>query len=61
MLWQKNLHGDIKNKVPLMVVEKCKGDQVKVRPVLDFCRLKQCIKSAPGDATPLCQNRMRVE
>ena len=57
--WDEKVHGHIRNMVPLMAVEQKKGEHRKVRPVLDFRRLNDSLKSSPGAATPLCQDRMR--
>ncbi len=59
MPWSQERHGNIRNTVPLMAVEQCKGATTKVRPVLDFRRLNQSIVSRPGFALPLCQARLR--
>ncbi|MCH9662250.1 MAG: retroviral-like aspartic protease family protein, partial [Gammaproteobacteria bacterium] len=57
--WNAQKHGKIKNIVPLMCVLQQKGTASKVRPVLDFRWLNEHVKSRPGSAMPLCQDRLR--
>ena len=57
--WDQNMHGEVKNFVPLMSVFQMKGEISKVRPVLDFRSLNEHLASYPADATPLCQEKLR--
>jgi len=55
----QSVHGRVSFYLPLMAVRQLKGDESKVRPVLDYRRLNKCIESHPGQATPLCADRVR--
>ena len=59
--WSQEEHGDIKNVLPLMAVRQQKGENVKIRPVLDFRFLNDHVQvlSLPGSSTPLCSDRLR--
>ena len=56
--WSKRKHGAIKNIILLMGVHQTKGEEHKVRPVLDFRTLNKSIESLPG-GTPVCENQLR--
>ena len=40
-------------------IRQTKGNETKVRPVLDLRQLNETIQSHPGGATPLCAERLR--
>ena len=57
--WNHGRHGPVKHRVPLMAVMQRKGDNNKVRPVMDFRRLNSRIESLPGGAIPTCRDKLR--
>ena len=57
--WEESKHGNVKHFIPLMAVAQRKGEEEKVRPVLDYRSLNSTIESRPGGATPLCRDRLR--
>ena len=48
--WDLYSHGEIHNVVPLLCVQQQKGQDRKVRPILDFRWLNRHIKRRPGCA-----------
>ena len=52
-------HGEIQSFLPTMAVLQDKGDEKKIRPVLDYRMLNQVVKSFPGGSVPLCSDRLR--
>lgn len=57
--WEEHQHGKVRHFIPLMAVSQRKGEEEKVRPVLDYRRLNSAVESRPGGATPLCRDRLR--
>lgn len=57
--YDKRKHGDIEHYLPMIAVRQKKGDEVKVRPVLDYRQLNEAIQSHPGGATPICNDMLR--
>jgi transposase InsO family protein len=56
--WKEREHGSIKNIVPLMSVHQAKGEDHKIRPVLDFKKMNGSVLSRPGEI-PVCDKRLR--
>jgi len=54
-----DIHGAVKNYLPLISVRQCKGEVTKVRPVCDYRELNKSIQSHPAGATPVCSERLR--
>lgn len=57
--WKEYQHAIVKYFIPLMAVAQRRGEEEKVRPVLDYGMLNSAIESQPIGATPLCRDRMR--
>jgi transposase InsO family protein len=57
--WVEEVHGEVKNILPLMSVSQTKGKQRKIRPVLDFSVLNSSVMSLVGQAMPSCQDSLR--
>ena len=52
-------HGPVRNFVPMLGIRQKKGDNSRVRPVLDYRDLNKSIKSNPGGSVPICADRIR--
>ena len=52
-------HGSVKFFLPMIAVRQVKGENIKVRPVLDYREFNKSIESHPGGATPICSERLR--
>ena len=57
--YEKEIHGDEVNFLPMFGIRQEKGTVSKVRPVFDFRAVNERVHSHPGGATPLCANRLR--
>lgn len=52
-------HGMIMQYLPIIAVRQEKGGKSKVRPVLDYRKLNDCIESHPAGSIPTCIDQIR--
>lgn len=57
--YRKDDHGEIRGYLPLMAVKQFKGEECKIRPVLDYRKMNEAVQSFPGGAVPICSERLR--
>ena len=56
--WSETEHGPVMNVVPMMSVRQVKGEEHKIRPILDLRELNKNVMCLSG-GTPTCEERLK--